>query len=118
MKRHEEIDVDFEVECDDFEVPDWPGLRCSATFRVTGTVEIDRSGDEVTPDGNPDPRVMLMDPIAYEVCVCDEIIDVPLPGWLQQRLVHEDAEEFDSAFLEAIGGRGVLDQLAIEKADA
>lgn len=117
-RMDEEIDVDFTVESDDFAVPEWPGLRCSATFRVTGVVNVDHSGDSVTPDGPESADVMLMDPTAFGMNLVNEArgVDEPLPDWLQQRLVQD--EEFDAGFLASVGGMEKLESLAIEKARA
>lgn len=112
--RTEEIPVSFDVKSDDFTVPGWPGLRCSATYDVSGTVELDHSGDSVTPDCAPYPRVSLMESQAYEIHLVHDDLDIRLPPWLEERLVIDGASEFDAAFLEAVGGQGALDQQAVD----
>lgn len=118
MKPPLEVEVEFTVECDDFAVPEWIGLRCSATFEVFGHVTFDRSGDSVTPNGPPRASVALLDPKSYGIHLVGPMhdIDVALPDWLQYMLATEKASEFDAAFLAAIGGQERLETLAIEKA--
>ncbi len=112
-----EVPVTFDVECDDFSVPEWPGLRCSATYEVFGYVTFDRSGDRTTPNGPPTVNVSLLDSKTYGISMTfDEDDGVDLPNWLQERLATADSNLFDAAFLTAIGGQEKLDQLAIEKA--
>lgn len=111
-RRRKGIDVCFTVTSDDFRVPEWPGLRCSAEFEASGTVKFDDSGDSITPNGAPDVEVGLLDPVNYIVSQGDR----ELPEWLQQKLALECADQFDAAFLAAIGGQDALDALAIEEA--
>lgn len=108
MSTSEEVQVDFTVECDEFAVPEWTDLECSAKFNVYGYVELDDSG----PVKTSMPSVMLLDPTEYTIAFNGE----PLPEWLQYRLATEDGHLFDEAFLEAIGGQAKLDELAVEKA--
>ncbi len=109
----ESIDVEFDVECDDFTVRAMYGLEFSATYEVVGYVRPDNSGDSVTPNGPPEVNVGLMAvPKAYEIAL-DGCL---LPKWLQEHLSVEFATEMDDAFLEAIGGQSKLDELAVEKA--
>jgi hypothetical protein len=117
-RTDEEIDVDFEVECDDFAVPEWPGLRCSATFRVCGIVTIDHSGDSVTPDGPEVAYVQLFEATSHTIHLYDKLkgIDEPLPEWLEYLLVTTQQCEFDAAFLAAVGGMEKLEDLACEEA--
>lgn len=111
MKRSREVEVNFEVECDDFTVPEWPGLRCWAKFEAYGFVTFDESGDSVTPDAPPFVSVNLLDVKSYGIT----LEDIDLPEWLEAQLAN-DGGKFDAAFLSAIGGQGRLDDLAIEKA--
>lgn len=113
MNVSKEVQVNFEVSCDDFAVPDWPELRCSATYNVHGYVEVDDSG----PVPTSRPSVMLLDAKAYTISIpCDLEGWHTLPDWLQYRLVTEDGDKFYEAFLAAIGGQGKLDELAVEQA--
>lgn len=114
--RTERVPVADTIECDDFTVPMWPGLRCSATFIFSGHVEIDHSGDAVTPDGPPSADIKLNSPVRYSIGVpwTEKGIEVELPQWLQDQLTSIDAVEFRLAFLHAIGGQSKLDERAVE----
>lgn len=107
----EKVEVTFDYECDEFTVPEWPGLWCGATYEVRGEVSIDHSGDDVTPDGAPSAEVYLLDVKSYSIYLGD----VQLPEWLEFHLATEWAGEMDAAFLAKVG-HNKLQEKAIEKA--
>lgn len=109
------VDVEFTVECESFTVPAMYGLEFSATYKASGTVTPDRSGDHITPNGSPEVCVSLDDPTEYTIKLGGF---EDLPKWLEQHLATHFASEMDASFLEAIGGQERLDELAIEKANA
>lgn len=109
--RRGTIDVDFTVDCESFTVPKMYGLEFSATYKASGTVWPDRSGDHITPNGPPEVCVSLDDLTEYTIKLGGF---EDLPKWLEQHLATHFASEMDAAFLEAIGGQERLDELAIE----
>lgn len=117
MNERESIPVEFEVECDEFRVPEWPGLVVGATYEVFGYVKPANDGDSVTPDGAPEVNVGLGEVKSYDIKLDPEGLTEEIPEWLQERLANHNASEMDAAFLAAIGGQEKLDELAIEKAN-
>jgi hypothetical protein len=114
-RQTEEVPVTFDMECDDFGVEKWRGLRVSATYRFTGFVYADKSGDSLTPNGPPYVEINS-ELVNWTIYLVTDDLAVELPEWLQAHLVVEFADELDEAFVAAKGGQARIEWQAIERA--